>query len=252
VTVARDFREVDFRRYLMEAGVAFVPVTNEYEVIRYRRNGQCGIVYRNAKGRITLTGDAEVMWRALTDGHPPTEPLPEQNAPRRRVQLFTDASNYHATKAGAWAAILVLPDDSAHEAHGQLRGDIGSSTSAEARAVANGLHHFLRLGLIRPRDVITVVCDNRAVCDRLGTQKRSKQPEVQQALAAIHKLASSHALKIAGDWVKGHQAAHASRADPRVTFNRRCDALCSAHGKALNRERCAPSRARVTREEAAA
>jgi ribonuclease HI len=167
------------------------------------------------------------------------------------VQLYTDASSYHATKAGAWAAILVLPTGEHHEAHDRLRGDITSSTSAEARAVANGLHHFIARGLIKNSDHVTVVCDNKAVVTRIGNGKKSKGAEVQEALAAIHRLASGYALKLSGEWVKGHQPAYAEAEDPRVTFNRRCDKLCTTHGKSLNRERCDTSRVARTHEEAA-
>lgn len=238
---------VALRRYLMEVGVDFQTPTNEWEVIRYRRNGSCGIVYRNAKGRITLTGDAEKMWHALKSGRPATDPLPEQNAPRRRVQLYTDASSYHETKAGSWAAVLVLPDDAEHEAHGPLKGDIKSSTSAEARAVANGLHHFIRLGLILARDHVTVICDNQAVAKRVTAKGKSKSPDVQEALDLIHKLQSGAGIKIVGEWIRGHQPESAIRADPRVRFNRRCDELCGQHSKALHRER-SPSRATRTHE----
>jgi ribonuclease HI len=231
-----DFKEAKFRQFLTEQGAQPEPATNEWELIRYRREGKSGVVYRNAKGRVSLVGDAAAMWELFTKGGPEVHRhTPGQ--PRRRVQLYTDASSYHATKAGAWAAILVLPDGSTHEAHGPLKGDIRSSTSAEARAVCNGLHHFIVAKLIVERDRVDVICDNRAVVDRIAAGTRSKRADVQEALGRIRGLAGRYQLKLTAEWIKGHQPAKAVALDPRVEFNRRADVLCGAHGKALHAER---------------
>ena len=246
-----DFRLDDFREALAAAGATLEPPTNEWEILRYRLGGQFSNVYRNAKGRVRLCGTAApvhyanfVKGRAIDAG--PEKKRKEVSEAKkvkraaklaRRFVLYTDASCYDRTKAGAWAAILVTPSGEAHEAHGQLKGDIGSSTSAEARAVCNGLHHFLRLGMLPPRSIVRVVGDNIPVINYLNKAKRSRRGEIREAIDHARQLAKQFALDLSAEWIKGHQPISAEAHDPRVKFNRRCDKLASVHGAALNAER---------------
>lgn len=152
----------------------------------------------------------------------------------RTLILYTDASYRAATNSGAWAAILTGPNVKHTEISGPLKGEIGSSTSAEARAVANGLHHFIREKMIRPGDAVTIILDNRAVVDRLtGVSRRSRSPSTTQAITAIWELANKCNLTIKAEWVRGH----APLTVPHAAHNRRCDKLCGQHSRKLHRER---------------
>lgn len=226
-----------FRAALEEDGAEFLALTNEWEVLRYRLAGRIGIVYRNKKGRHTFTGAAEEHFRNMEAKRPLTQSKAQEKRERRdgALQLYTDASQYDKTGAAAWAAILVDAEGNEHEAHGPLKGEIGSSTAAEARAVANAVHHFMGMGLITGN--VRVVCDNKAVVDFIRSSKPNhKRPQISEALQHLRKITSGRVILFA-EWVKGHQPKKAEARDPRVAFNRRCDALAKAHAKALDAAR---------------
>ena len=65
--------------------------------------------------------------------------------------------------------------EATHFKTGELKGEINSSTSAEARAVANGLHHFIKEGLIPPASCVRITCDNQAVVKKLHFGKVSSK-----------------------------------------------------------------------------
>jgi len=231
------FKLEEFRAALSGAGAELLELTNEWEVIRYRLEGKVGIVYRNKKGRITPSGAAgthHANWKA---GRPLTMSKGDKKRERRAsaLQLFTDASQYQTTGAAAWAAILVDADGVEHEAHGPLKGEIGSSTAAEARAVANALHHFASAGLLNGD--VRVVCDNQAVVDYIRSGKvKHKREQIHEALQHILKVKTGR-FTLFADWVKGHQSAKAAALDKRAAYNRRCDALAKAHARTLDAER---------------
>lgn len=251
------FRLGEFRSALIGAGAEFLDPTNEWEVLRYRLAGKTGIVYRNAKGRATPSGGAGTHYHNLIAGRPLEMAAGEAKRikravgdHRRTLTLYTDASSYHTTGAASWAAILVCLDGSEHEAHGPLKGEIGSSTAAEARAVANALHHFTREGLITGD--VRVILDNQAVVDKLRSGSlKTKSPQFREALEHIQRIARGRFIVLA-DWVKGHQPKKAAKSDPRVAFNHRCDALAKAHSRSLHEERreAAWARADAIRSEA--
>lgn len=223
------------RKELTEAGAEFLDPTNEWEVLRYRYGGKVGIVYRNSKGRLTPTGAAGSHFEAIRAGRPITmsAKAAKRLRPAAALQLYTDASSYHTTGAASWGAILVDADGVEHEASGPLKGEVSSSTAAEARAVANAIHHFCRLGLITGD--VRVVCDNSVVVDKLKAETiKTKCPQTREALLHIRTLAKRGRIKVFADWVKGHQSAKAALSDPRAGYNRRCDALAAAHSKALH------------------
>ena len=244
------FRLDDLTAALTEAGAEFLDPTNEWEVLRYRLNGKTGIVYRNAKGKATPCGGAGTHYHNLLAGRPVDMAASDAkkigravSEHRRTLTLYTDASNYHQTGAAAWAAILVCLDGSEHEAHGPLKGEVGSSTAAEARAVANALHHFTREGLITGD--VRVILDNQTVVDRLRSGKvKSKSAQVREALEHVQKIARGR-FTVFADWVKGHQPKAAAKSDPRVSFNHRCDTLAKAHSQTLHTERREAARARA-------
>lgn len=233
------------RKELAEAGAEFLEPTNEWEVLRYRYGGKVGIVYRNSKGKATPTGAAGQHVAALLAGRPITMSSKEAKRlrPAAALQLYTDASSYHTTGAASWGAILVDADGKEHEASGPLKGEVSSSTAAEARAVANALHHFMREGLITGD--VRVVCDNQVVVDKLRSGSlKTKCAQTREALLHIHKIARGR-FTVFAEWVKGHQPAKAAASDPRVGFNRRCDALAKAHSQRLHTERKAAAWARA-------
>lgn len=49
-------REESFKKWVEENGGVVHPSTNEWEVVRYRKNGVVSIIYRNKKGRYSLLG----------------------------------------------------------------------------------------------------------------------------------------------------------------------------------------------------
>lgn len=226
----------EFRSALIGAGAEFLDPTCEWEVMRYRLDGKTGIIYRNKKGRITPAGAAVGHHRNFEEGRAPL--IYKADVKRsNRFMLYTDASNYHASQAGSWAGILVLPDGSEHEAHGPLRGEVNSSTSAEARAVANCLHHFGKAGLLPAGAVVRVVCDNSPVINYINGSRRSRKGQVREAVEAIRTLRKQLQLRLSGEWIKGHQPLKAEEGDPRIAYNRRCDKLAKEHSQRLHQER---------------
>lgn len=241
-----------FRKAVMDAGGDCLKATNEWEVLRYRLAGKTGIVYRNKKGRLTPSGAAVEHiknWEAgrdllISKSQAKKAKGIGDDAPR--FHLHTDASSYHTTGAGSWAAILVMPNGEEHEAAGELKGAITSSTSAEARAVANGLWHFLKAGLIGTKSHVRITCDNQAVANALRAGRtKSTSAQVSEAMCYISDLAKRYELNILADWVKGHQPKAASAMDRRVAFNHRCDALAKAHSQAIHQARKAAARERA-------
>lgn len=229
------FRLAELRAELEEAKALFLDPTNEWEVIRYRLLGQIGIVYRNAKGRVKLNSVAGGHYHGLLEGKPIGGSKPVPASFGKPLTLYTDASAYVGTGAGAWGAILVDATGQEHEASGPLKGEITSSTAAEARAVANALHHFMRAGLIQGD--VRIICDNEAVVSKLRTGlAKTKSEQVREALTHIRKLSRGR-FNVFADWIKAHQPLAAATGDPRVAFNRRCDTLAKAHSKALHEAR---------------
>jgi hypothetical protein len=55
------------RDWLSAAGAEVLDTTNEYEVLRFRSNGQTSIIYRNAANRLTFTGEAQLALQAWLD-----------------------------------------------------------------------------------------------------------------------------------------------------------------------------------------
>lgn len=238
------FPHDEFRQALASAGAEFLPLTNEWEVLRYRLEDRVGVVYRNAKGRISLTGAAGQHFANHSSGRGIATSAKDAKRARRNSlmdaspQLYTDASAYDATRSGSWAAILVMPDGSEHEAHGQLKGETVSSTQAEAAAIANALHHFLKAKLIAEGSAVRIVCDNANVVRYLSTSSRvRRRNSAGEAITYVRQLQTKAKLRLACEWIKGHQPLHRAASDPRIAYNRRCDKLAKVHSHALHQER---------------
>jgi ribonuclease HI len=239
----KPFPLAELRAALEAAGAQFLELTNEWEVLRYRLTGKVGVIYRNKKGAATPTGAAGAHLGNLRAGRPIAGPsftdekrIARATNPTRKVlTLYTDASCYDKTGASSWAAILVEPNGAEHEASGPLKGVVGSSIAAEARAVANALHHFSKAGLITAN--VRVITDCLAVVDKLrASSTKSRSPQIAEALEHIAKISAGR-FTVLADWVKGHQTLEAAKSDPRVAYNRRCDALARAHSYALHKQR---------------
>ncbi|MEW5251805.1 HNH endonuclease [Microbulbifer sp. 2201CG32-9] len=48
-------RIISFMKWLGNQGAEMLPITNEYEVIRFRCSKGVGVVYRNSKGRLSVS-----------------------------------------------------------------------------------------------------------------------------------------------------------------------------------------------------
>ena len=57
-----------FIEWLTARGAQIIEPTNEWEVVRFRSGDVTSIVYRNARGRTRMTGDAPVAWEAFING----------------------------------------------------------------------------------------------------------------------------------------------------------------------------------------
>lgn len=243
----REFEADKFQEWLARKGAEMLEPTNEWEVLRFRFEDRVSIVYRNNKGRITKCGASDQLYREMLS--PPGGIEPTRRQPRmssRTVQLYTDAGFHIETRSGSWAAILIS-DKPKMKISGPLKGDISSSTSAELRAIANGLHYFLGKDGIWPGDEVAIVCDNKAAVSRVNGMTRglakAKKAEMREAVEAIVKIANENDLMLNAEWIKGHQRVSAIQVDHRVAFNRECDRLCSKHAREVFLKRRAESAA---------
>lgn len=57
-----------FKDWLVSHGAEMLEPTNEWEVLRFRANGETLVVYRNARGRLTWPAPAADAWRAWKGG----------------------------------------------------------------------------------------------------------------------------------------------------------------------------------------
>lgn len=132
--------------------------------------------------------------------------------PDLRATLFADASWCHLTGVGAWAAWWKV-DGTAFSASGVFRGRMPDSTTAEACALANGLHAYAaRPGL--PRRVL-------AQTDCLGAINvfRPVPPRMTPLAAEARALVASLPVLVEYRHVRGHQRG----ASPRSWCNEWCD-----------------------------
>ncbi|MFS1522731.1 HNH endonuclease [Microbulbifer sp. 2304DJ12-6] len=49
-------RIISFMKWLANHGAEMLPITNEYEVIRFRCSQGVGVIYRNSKGKFSVSG----------------------------------------------------------------------------------------------------------------------------------------------------------------------------------------------------
>jgi ribonuclease HI len=234
------FKQAAFCAWLADQGAVLMRPTNEYELVRYKLEGQLAIVWdKPSKRRVTLGKTALKHYQRFLTGKPLHKPEPVRDN-RPAFVLYTDAGNWQKEGLGTWAGILLRRDpEGAYtevaEMSGAMAREVTSSTAAEAMAVANSVHRVLRDKHLPPRAKVTVVCDNESVVRYIGATakhkkgvfraaEKSKSEGVRDAFAHLRDLAERFDLMFKARWVKGHQPL--SNAGHDANFNRRCDALC--------------------------
>lgn len=220
-----------FRSFLEQHGAFMMPPTNEWEILRYRERGRekgAIVIHQNKRGRLNWQSDAAKHYRAWQNGEDPFVVPAEAIKRRPALDLATDAS--YAMNSGSWGAVLFAPAVLDVEASGALKTPVRSSTSAEARAAANALHHFIASGDIIPGDQVRLVCDNMNVVRYITEGHNSKVPDIAEPILHMRNLAALHELILRAVWVKGHQPAHIST---HARLNVRCDRLAKEAWRAL-------------------
>ena len=52
----------EFENWLSDKGAAFLPLTNEWEELRFNLEGKIGIVYISSKNKSSFVGEAATQW----------------------------------------------------------------------------------------------------------------------------------------------------------------------------------------------
>lgn len=74
-------RRAKFEAFLVERGAQILQPTNEWEVLRFKTSRGTSIVYCNARGGITLTGEVHAAWTAFEK----SGPWRATPAPKKRI-----------------------------------------------------------------------------------------------------------------------------------------------------------------------
>ena len=82
-----------FNAFLKAAGAEVLVPTNDWEMTRFRTGAGTSVVYRNSKGFVTFTGEAEVAWIAYRSGHAwkptlPTETGKKHSKPKKASPII--------------------------------------------------------------------------------------------------------------------------------------------------------------------
>lgn len=237
------FPKKNFRAWLEGYGGIIVEPQTEWQVLCYRRPGQRGMIsiYRNKRDRLNWNAQAVEDYRAYQNEEEPWPEFPGVDYNPGVFDLYTDAGHHSGTKAGSWGAVLFIPNKLDIEHSGPLTGDVHSSTSAEARGVANALHYFIKQGHIDAGARVRVLLDNDIVVKRINDHKSSKRADIQIALVAIRELVRKTGIRLSAQWIKGHLPL--SQGGLHARMNRRCDALAKQHGRKLHEQRQKEKRA---------
>lgn len=223
-----------FTAWLVQHGIHVVEPKGDYELVRYHYGqNTCFIWDRPSKGRISFDNQSWKHFHRFLDGLSLEKP---KKSKRPQFTMHTDASNYHESKVGAWAGILVDPKGTEFEISGAMACDVHSSTTAETMAIANCLHAFLKQKALPHKACVTVVCDNRNAMGYIrrhpNKPKKSRAQGVNDALQTIYELTRKYQITLKARWVKGHQRADTKDRDGQ--YNRRVDRMCGKHAKKLH------------------
>lgn len=66
-------REIDverFSKYIIDRGAIVLPITNPWEVIRFKTIAGTSVIYKNKHGEITHTGESKMAWDAFKGNKP--------------------------------------------------------------------------------------------------------------------------------------------------------------------------------------
>lgn len=63
-----DFNEAKFRNWLEKMGAVILPPTNQWEIVRFKTQNGVSVVYQNARGRLTFTGESEEAYNRFSTG----------------------------------------------------------------------------------------------------------------------------------------------------------------------------------------
>lgn len=76
-----------FVAWLCANGAERLPVTNEWEVLRYRAGRETCVVYRNSRGRLTWPNSTAMAWHAYKSGQS-WRAIPRGKRPKKKAALF--------------------------------------------------------------------------------------------------------------------------------------------------------------------
>ena len=198
---AHQFEPKSFKGWLREqGGVGILKPVGDYELCRYQYDGTTHIVWRKpSKGRVTFTKSSWKHYQQFLEGGKLAAPIKVFDGKRQELLLYTDAGHSRDTGTGSWAGVLVI-GDVVCDASGAMRGDIDSTSGAEAMAVANSLHSFIKTGIIRPHALVHIYCDNKGVVQKLkrwpGPQGKKCHPQIKEGIDAVYALAERLKLRL--------------------------------------------------------
>ncbi|WP_186130131.1 HNH endonuclease [Burkholderia gladioli] len=81
-------RRTKFEAFLVERGAQILQPTNEWEVLRFKTSHGTSIVYCNAHGGITPTGEATAAWKAFEKNGPWRATPPPRKRPTGRDKTW--------------------------------------------------------------------------------------------------------------------------------------------------------------------
>ena len=81
-------RREKFHSFLTERGAEVLKPTNEWELVRFSTGAGVCIIYTNAKGRLSFTGEADLAWRAYESGKS-WAPVEKSKRPRLTPHIET-------------------------------------------------------------------------------------------------------------------------------------------------------------------
>lgn len=144
------------------------------------------------------------------------------------VTILADASHCPETKAGGYG-YWIASARGKKGGSGALNGSIASSTLAEMMAIANAIHHGVKLNLVQGHDILLIQTDCESAIFAF-TNKRKGSAEEKKVVEYVQKVMGLLKLTIEYKHVKGHT----NSSEARFAANNACD---RAARKAMRRAR---------------